>query len=66
MIKQILLTAAVALVAFLVIQSRRRAAARPVETPPGRRRFSPQAIAGWVLLGVMLTAAVATALLQGA
>ncbi|MEX0430614.1 hypothetical protein [Spiribacter insolitus] len=64
MIKQILLTAAVALVAFLVIQSRRRAAARPAEERSGHKRLTPQAIAGWVLLGVMLTAAVVTAVLQ--
>ena len=66
MIKQILVTAAVALIAFLVIQSRRRAASRPPAAASGRRRFTPQAIAGWVLLAVMLTAAVVTAVLQGA
>ena len=64
MIKQILLTVLVAVIAYLVIQARRRAAARP-RPVSGARWRSPQALAGWLLLLVMLALALVTALWPG-
>lgn len=58
MIRQLLLTAVVILVVFLVVRLRRapgRAAAQPGAT--GGRRPSPQALAGWALLGIMVLGA---------
>ncbi len=63
MIRQIVLTLLVALVVFAVVQWRRRAA-RIAEEDTARGRYNPQAIAGWVLLAVMLGAAVGAAFLH--
>lgn len=64
MIRQILLTALVALIVFLVVQSRRRAGRVARENTAGDPRFTPQAIAGWVLLAVMVGAAIGVAFLH--
>ena len=63
MIKQILLTALVAVIVVLVVQSRRRMS-QSRESRPAKRGQSPQALAGWVLLAVMLAAAIGAAFLQ--
>jgi len=60
LIRQILLTLAVALAVYLVVKARRRAAevAKHEASDP---RFTPQAIAGWVLLLLMIVIAVGSA-----
>jgi len=63
-IRQILLTLVVALVVFLVVQSRRRASRVAREDRSTDPRFTPQAIAGWVLLAVMIGAAIGVAFLH--
>lgn len=65
MIKQILLTIAVTIVAILVVQARRRAkivSAKEVQSP--KKGMSPQAIAAWIFLAVMIGAAVGAAFLH--
>lgn len=65
MIKQILLTIAVTLVAVLVIQARRRAATVSTQEPKAQKKGqSPQAIAAWVFLAIMIGAAVGAAFLH--
>ena len=64
MIRQIALTLLVAVLVFVVVQWRRRAA-RVAREPATSARYNPQAIAGWVLLAVMLGAAVGAAFLHG-
>ena len=64
MIRQILLTALVALIVFVVVQSRRRAGRVAQQARSTDPRFTPQAIAGWVLLAVMIGAAIGVAFLH--
>lgn len=58
MVRQLLLTAAVIVVVFLVLRLR-RAPGRAAAPPAGGRgwRPSPQALAGWALLGIMVLGA---------
>jgi large-conductance mechanosensitive channel len=63
-IRQILLTLVVALVVFLVVQARRRSSRVAREDHSTDPRFTPQAIAGWVLLAVMIGAAIGVAFLH--
>ncbi|MDR9405926.1 MAG: hypothetical protein RI516_01670 [Spiribacter sp.] len=57
MIKQILLTVVVTAIVILVVQARRRSAqVSQANQPPSS--LSPQAIAGWVLVVLMVSAAV--------
>jgi hypothetical protein len=62
-IKQILLTLAVTAIVVLIIQARRRRhqVAQNQTPAPGR---SPQAIAGWVLLALMVSVAIGAAFLH--
>lgn len=63
LIKQILLTALVTLAVVLIVQARRRAG-RVSKDAPAASGVSPQAIAGWALLAVMLAAAIGAAFLH--
>ena len=63
MIKQILLTALVTLIVVLVVQARRRSKQVSQGAAPASG-VSPQAIAGWALLAVMLAAAIGAAFLH--
>ncbi|MRH77332.1 hypothetical protein GH984_01220 [Spiribacter sp. C176] len=65
MIKQILLTIAVTIVAILVIQARRRAkTVSTEEAQTVKKGMSPQAIAAWIFLAIMIGAAVGAAFLH--
>ncbi|PWG65460.1 hypothetical protein [Sediminicurvatus halobius] len=62
MIRQLLLTALVIVIVVLIVRWR-RAPARQAPSAP-RRGPSPQAIAGWALLGIMVIGATVTFYLQ--
>lgn len=62
MIRQLLLTALVIVVVFLVLRWR-RGPSRDAQ-PAARRGPSPQALAGWALLGIMVLGASVTFYLQ--
>lgn len=65
MIKQILLTIAVTIVAILVVQARRRAkTVSTEEAQAAKKGMSPQAIAAWIFLAIMIGAAVGAAFLH--
>lgn len=65
MIKQILLTVAVTIIAILVIQARRRSANVATAEPKTEKKGqSPQAIAAWIFLAIMVGTAVGAAFLH--
>lgn len=63
MIKQILLTAVVTALVILVVQARRRRGQVSQANAPASP-LSPQAIAGWVLVVLMVSAAVGAVFLH--
>jgi len=62
-IKQILLTAAVTALVILVVQARRRRGQVSQANAPAAQ-LTPQAIAGWVLVVLMVSAAVGAVFLH--
>jgi len=62
LVRQLLLTALVIVIVVLVVRWRRAPARQAA--PGARRGPSPQALAGWVLLGIMVVGATVTFYLQ--